>query len=71
MTRDVVSMAGVGPVSADFSMIKEADQFYIADADWVGILGMAYQSIAAVSETTYHHYSIGLCVCVTMEGVVC
>ena len=43
-------MAGVGPVSAEFSTIQKADQFYIAGAHWVGILGMAYHSIAAVSE---------------------
>ena len=31
------------------SMITRAEQLYISGADWVGIMGMAYKSIAAVS----------------------
>ena len=38
-------------VTAGFTMITRAEQFYIAGADWVGIMGMAYESIAAVSSS--------------------
>ena len=42
-------MAEMVTVAAEFTMITQADSFYISGADWVGILGMAYENIAAVS----------------------
>ena len=42
-------MAEMVTVAAEFTMIMQADSFYISGADWVGILGMAYENIAAVS----------------------
>ena len=36
-------------VTAGFTIITRAEQFYISGADWVGIMGMAYESIAAVN----------------------
>ena len=46
---DKIKMGAMAAVTAGFTMITRAEQFYISGADWVGIMGMAYESIAAVS----------------------
>ena len=49
LVTDKIKLGAMAAVTAGFTMITRAEQFYIAGADWVGIMGMAYESIAAVS----------------------
>ena len=49
LVTDKIKLGVMSAVTASFTMITRAEQFYIAGADWVGIMGLAYESIAAVS----------------------
>ena len=49
LVTDKIKLGAMAAATAGFTMITRAEQFYISGADWVGIMGMAYESIAAVS----------------------
>lgn len=48
LSRDVISVDGSLAVRAYVVLITKATDFYIKEAEWVGILGMAYSKLAKV-----------------------
>ena len=59
LVKDKVGFAEFSMELSHFSLIISSTDFFIEGAEWVGILGMAYQSLAKVysySDTTdqYH-----------------
>ena len=48
LARDLVSIGGSPPVEVEFALINSASNFFIAGAQWSGILGLAYDSLAKV-----------------------
>ncbi len=48
LAREQVSIGGSPPVEAEFALIQSASTFFIPGAEWVGILGLAYDSLAKV-----------------------
>ena len=51
--RDAVSIGGSPQVEVEFALITSSSKFFIPGAPWVGILGLAYESLAKVSRTIY------------------
>lgn len=48
LVRDKVGFGGFDVEMCHFSLITSSSDFFIEGAEWVGILGMAYQSLAKV-----------------------
>ncbi len=49
LARDLVSIGGSPSVELEFALIQSSTKFFIPGAEWVGILGLAYDSLAKVS----------------------
>lgn len=49
LVRDVVSIGGSPQVEVELALITSSNKFFIPGAPWVGILGLAYESLAKVS----------------------
>ena len=49
LAKDLVSIGSSPPVEVEFALITSASNFFIAGAQWSGILGLAYESLAKVS----------------------
>ena len=48
LVKDEVGFGGFNMEISHFSLISSSSDFFIEGAEWVGILGMAYQSLAKV-----------------------
>ncbi len=48
LARELVSIGGSPSVDAKFALIQSSSTFFIPGAEWVGILGLAYDSLAKV-----------------------
>lgn len=48
LAKDLISIGGSSPVDSFLAVIQTAEDFYIRDADWVGIMGLAYSNLAKV-----------------------
>ncbi len=53
LVRDVVSIGGAPNVEVEFALIQSSSMFFIPGAEWVGILGLAYDSLAKVNAWFY------------------
>ena len=62
LARDKISIIDskniTEPVVTEFALIKTSENFFISGAQWEGILGMAYSSLAKVRA---HKYIIKFC----------
>ena len=64
LVRDKVGFAEFSMEMSHFSLITSSTDFFIEGAEWVGILGMAYQSLAKVYTVTLQtNCKISLRVC--------
>ena len=48
LAKDFISIGDSNPVESFLVVIESAEDFYIKDADWVGIMGLAYSNLAKV-----------------------
>ena len=48
LVRDKLGLGDFSMVEGVFSLITSSDEFFIERADWAGILGLAYTSLAKV-----------------------
>lgn len=53
LASEMVSIGGSPLVEAKFALIESASTFFIPGAEWVGILGLAYDSLAKVCHHAY------------------
>lgn len=51
LVKDKVGFGGFNMGISHFSLISSSSDFFIEGAEWAGILGMAYQSLAKVIDT--------------------
>ena len=48
LAKDSISIGDSNPVESFLVVIESAEDFYIKNADWVGIMGLAYSNLAKV-----------------------
>ena len=48
LSQDYISIGGASRILAHFVLITKANQFFLPNTEWEGILGMAYSSLAKV-----------------------